>query len=161
MPARKEFQLMMENVEPGQYTIGLEIREQFFNEHRFTLIDHYLDQMVPMKRGDRYEFTITTDSNAKAATRFSILVEEDAGDDVVASVQAYPNPVQDKLQINIMKDDVYKIEFVNALGQVHSSIAVNENVKSYSVDFGSYKKGMYLMVVSRRSGKKSIRLFKE
>ena len=60
-----------------------------------------------------------------------------------------------------MKDDVYKIDFVNALGQVHSSIAVNENVKSYSVDFGSYKKGMYLMVVSRRSGKKSIRLFKE
>lgn len=165
LPELKEFKLWMENVEPGDgYSIGLEIREEFFSDYSFALVDHYLHKEIPIKSGERYDFSVSTDAGSKAEGRFGFKVVKGGSveeQEALSGINVYPNPVKADFTVELLRDDVMKLEFVNALGQVRSAIEVNGEVRTYSVDFSSYPSGVYLMVVSRKSSKKSIRLYKE
>lgn len=79
----------------------------------------------------------------------------------LTGVRVYPNPVKTALAVEILHDDVEKIDFVNTLGQPLSSIDVQGARGAYSMDFKGLSQGVYLMIVTKKAGKKTIRLLKE
>jgi hypothetical protein len=163
LPANKEFKLLMENVEEDDYAIALEIDEQFFQDRHFILHDHYLNKSISLRRGDSYAFVVSADTRSSDKNRFSLTIQEGI-EEVNAEFQslvAYPNPIKNELTIDVVKNDVVKIEFTTLQGQVQSEILVNGDARQYKVDFSKYTKGVYLMTVYKTNSKKSIRLFKD
>lgn len=159
----KTYQLAMEDAAIGDYSIALEIGGNHFSNYHFVLHDHYLHKDVVMKRNEGYSFSVLGDSRSGDVHRFSFSVVEgiEAEESSAHSVVAYPNPIQDKLTIDVLTDDVIKLEFTNLQGQVQSTIDVKGRTGNFNFDFNKYAKGVYLMTVYKQNSKKSIRLFKE
>lgn len=84
-------------------------------------------------------------------------VEENGG----VSVKAYPNPVGDQLTLEITDADVRGIEFTSAMGQRVLAVPVVTGQTVYTVDVSTLRSGVYLMVVDKRTIKKSYRLIKK
>jgi hypothetical protein len=164
IPSSREFKLLMENVETGEYSIGLEIEKPYFSNYHFVLHDHYLDKSIPLKRSEVYSFNVSSDVRSSDRNRFSFSVMEgveETGSAELQSLMVYPNPIQNDLTIDILKDDVIKLEFTTLQGKVQSDVDVNGQVGKLSVDFSQYAKGVYLMTIYKTNSKKTIRLFKE
>lgn len=84
-------------------------------------------------------------------------VEENGG----VLVKAYPNPVGDQLTLEVTDTDVKGIQFTTAMGQVVSDVPVVPGQAIYTVDVSALRSGLYLMIVDKKTIKKSYRLIKK
>jgi hypothetical protein len=113
------------------------------------------------KESKKYFAAAISTVGACSSERAAILAIGTEDNPELSSVKVYPNPVQSDLHIETLKGDVQKIEMTNMLGQVIATIHVNQEQKLYTVDVKAWSKGIYLMVVTKKSSKLSYRLSKE
>lgn len=107
-----------------------------------------------------YVSVTTVQGECSSARVMASAVITEVAPEELAGLKVYPNPVKKDLFVDVLNEDIVKIEFANTMGQVVSSLDMPE-AQLYSVDFGAFSKGIYLMIVTKRTGKKSIRLLKE
>ncbi len=71
---------------------------------------------------------------------------------------AYPNPVSDKLKVEISKDvqTAIKAELLSANGRVISRINIPENTIGHTVDMSSWRSGTYFLRLIYNDGKNEV-----
>lgn len=115
------------------------------------------------------EMTLRINGNARTTTAArNKLQEETASSKADYQVDAYPNPVQDRLRIAIQgaQDENLTLQVVDAIGRVmfEQETLVNQVSENLTLDVNQYisTPGLFYLIVTRASGAQStVRLLKE
>ena len=68
-------------------------------------------------------------------------------------IHCFPNPVEDKLNINFSNDNYYRISIYNALGEKVIDTQ-NQKIQSLTIDLRNINSGIYIASFENKSGQR-------
>jgi hypothetical protein len=111
---------------------------------------------VSLTSSGNYEVVVTIDGCQTTAS-FEFMAEETI--DNWVGIRAYPNPVLSDLKVEIINEEVEKIEFVTLTGQLLTAIDARTQ-REHTVDLSTVADGTYLMIVTKNKSKQGYRIQK-
>ena len=144
IPENKPIAVVVDAMEPGDYEISFKNAENFSAASSLFLIDRLEDKAMPVTSGESYEAHISEASQA-VTDRFYLSRNPEIPTHRISDwVQAYPNPVKDKLKILIPSRENASVKLMDNSGRVIVSTLING---SFEIDMQDYPEGMYVLNV--------------
>jgi hypothetical protein len=152
--------LSMEDVVPGNHTLEFTQLETLSLGYKIVLIDKFASKEVEVVNGLKYNFAVSSDAKTFGNDRFSLRIDvsnlttaiEDEANELV---QVYPNPVADKLIVELdqkSKNAIKQIDLVDSRGSLLESILPEAFSDKISIDLSSRCTGIYIVKVFRSNG---------
>ncbi len=131
----------VEVIETGEYSLSFESLQNFQYAGTLYLIDTYEGKAMPISSG-KYTFQVN-ESLQSHLNRFYLSLENIVPErSLVETIEAYPNPVQDKLTIRVPSREKVSIQMMDNQGRE----ILSEQIKgSYEINMVDYPRGMYLL----------------
>jgi hypothetical protein len=152
--------------ELGNYQLNFSGINSFLSTPYITLKDNYLNTKIDLKAKETYSFDITNDINSIKDGRFEISFTENPSSTIEnlskeISINTYPNPVNDMLNINISNSDQknYTFTIYNTTGtEIYKGKLTNNNNQ---VNIENWNSGVYIIKINNPFGiNKSIKFIK-
>ena len=152
--------------ETGNYKLDFSGINSFSSTPYITLKDNYLNTKTDLKAKETYSFDVTSDVNTNKDGRFEISFTEYPTAtyenlDNEFSINTYPNPVNDILNINISNSEQKNYTFViyNTAGAEIFKGKLTNNINQLNIE--NLDNGVYILKISSQSGiNKSIKFIK-
>lgn len=152
--------------ETGTYKLDFSGINSFSSTPYITLKDKYLNTKTDLKAKETYSFDVTSDVNTNKDGRFEIsfteyptATYENLSNEF--SINTYPNPVNDILNINISNSEQKNYTFViyNTAGAEIFKGKLTNNINQLNIE--NLDNGVYILKISSQSGiNKSIKFIK-
>lgn len=156
----EEVQLFMNNLNEDNYTLRFHM-ENMPTETKAFLKDNYLDTMTELEEGiSTYSFDASTASST-SSFRFSIVFETislSTENPQLADFKVYPNPVNDRLFLEVGNNQVHSVEVYNSLGQ---RVMQSSNELSQGLDVSSLSTGIYILNINTDNGSMQTKISKQ
>jgi hypothetical protein len=152
--------LSVEDVVPGSHTLEFTQLETLALGYKIFLIDKFTAKETEVLNGFKYNFSVTDDTKTFGNDRFSLRIDVSnlttaIEDEVTEFIQVYPNPVADKLIVELdqkSKNAIKQIDLVDSRGSVLESILPEAFSNRISIDLSSRNTGIYIVKVFRSNG---------
>ncbi len=152
--------LSVEDVVQGSHTLEFTQLETLALGYKIFLIDKFTAKETEVLNGFKYNFAVTTDTKTFGNDRFSLRIDVSnlttaIEDEVTEFIQVYPNPVADKLIVELdqkSKNAIKQIDLVDSRGSVLESILPEAFSNRISIDLSSRSTGIYIVKVFRSNG---------
>jgi hypothetical protein len=152
--------------ELGNYQLNFSGINSFLSTPYITLKDNYINTKIDLKAKETYSFDITNDINSIKDGRFEISFTEYPSSTIEnlskeISINTYPNPVNDLLNINISNSEQKNFTFTiyNTTGiEIYKGKLTNNNNQ---VNIENWNSGVYIIKINSPFGiNKSIKFIK-
>lgn len=167
--------LTVSDIVMGKNTLTFSELNRLTQNYNIVLVDTYLQKEYNVSEGFEYEFTVSDDKASQGSARFHLRINGPPASDVITSneddlfagINVYPNPVVDKLSIELsaeLESNLKSIELVSMLGvpvvnSENNKQLLNTGVKT--IDMGACARGVYLLTIQVGNRVKSIRILKK
>ena len=146
----------------------LEIGVNEFQNKNLYLYDSYLDEEVALNNDDNYIHSFTVDESnpeSVATDRFEIRFDNTTlgtNDFDQAGISIYPNPVQDKVTLNLsqLNETVKELRVNDISGRLINNYTV-DNQENYEFSMSNYPSGLYIVRIETETGVFQHKLIKE
>ncbi len=158
----KSVPLTFDGTAIGTYTMSFEDCGTFWN-HDIFLVDNYNKTTTKMDDVTKYSFSITSDPFSAQNGRLTVMFAPkeasatskiNKGQGIVIS----PNPINDKINLNIKEGVSYDFEITNIEGKVIKSGKLDRNSKS--INANSLTNGIYFITLNSNSETQTIKFIK-
>jgi hypothetical protein len=144
MEVGKDIPIGMDVPSEGEYTLSFETEGAFPYEDQLYLHDRYEGKSIPVSEG-KYSFSVN-ESKSSHVNRFYLSLNMITPErKLVDLLEAFPNPVQDKLTIRTPSLEKVGMRLMDQQGRPLLSTTINNGV--YELDMREYAKGVYLLQV--------------
>mgnify|MGYP006428250129 CR=1 FL=1 len=131
------------------------------------LVDHYTDNNHSLVSGENVvSFSVDPNvPNSVASDRFEIKFDKTTlgtDDFDQAGITMYPNPVQDKVSVNLSQfnEEAKQLSVYDVTGKLINNYTI-DNQDNYEINMSNYASGLYIVKIETASGQWQHKLIKE
>ncbi len=160
--ATKSVPLTFDGTAVGTYTVSFEDCGTFQN-HDIFLVDNFKKTTTKMDDVTKYSFSITSDPFSAQNGRLTVMFapkEASATNKIVKGqgIIISPNPINDKINLNIKEGVSYEFEITNIEGKVIKYGKLDRNSKS--INAISLTNGIYFITLNSNNETQTIKFIK-